>query len=84
MPNESTTINPLDQAVEQAWNAGIVVVAAAGNAGPFNGTILSPGDDPLIITAGAVADNGSTNVTQDTMTTFSSVGPTFPDGVVQA
>jgi serine protease AprX len=80
VPFESTTINPLDQAVEQAWNSGIVVVASAGNAGPFNGTVLSPGDDPLIITAGAVSDNGSTNPSQDTMQPFSSVGPTFPDG----
>ena len=29
---ESYTLDPLCQAVEQAWNAGIVVVAAAGNA----------------------------------------------------
>jgi serine protease AprX len=80
VPFESTTVNPLDQAVEQAWNSGIVVVTAAGNAGPFNGTILSPGDDPLVITAGALADGAQLNVVNDTMTPFSSVGPTFPDG----
>ena len=83
VPFESTTVNPLDQAVEQAWNSGVTVVASAGNAGPFNGTILSPGDDPLIITVGALADNGLLNVSQDTMTSFSSVGPTFPDGWVK-
>jgi serine protease AprX len=38
--NESTVVNPLDLAVSAAWNAGITVVASAGNAGPFNGTIL--------------------------------------------
>jgi serine protease AprX len=80
VPFESTTLNPLDQAVEQAWNSGIVVVASAGNAGPFNGTILSPGDDPEIITVGALADNGLTSSSGDTMTPFSSVGPTYPDG----
>ena len=52
----STVINPLDQTVEAVWNSGIAVVASAGNAGPFNGTILSPGDDPLVITVGALDD----------------------------
>ncbi len=33
---ESYTIDPLDQAVEQAWAAGIVVVVAAGNDGRDN------------------------------------------------
>jgi serine protease AprX len=80
VPLTSTVLNPLDQAVEAAWRAGIVVVVSAGNAGPFNGTILSPGDDPLVITAGAVDDNGSTDPASATMTAFSSVGPTNPDG----
>jgi serine protease AprX len=80
VPTESTTLNPLDQAVERAWESGIVVVASAGNSGPDNGTILSPGDDPLAITAGALDDQGSTNSSGDTMTTFSSIGPTNPDG----
>ena len=50
------SLNPLDQAVEATWNSGITVVTSAGNAGPFNGTILSPGDDPLVITVGALDD----------------------------
>ncbi len=80
LPVESTVFDPLDQAVEQAWGAGITVVASAGNSGPGNGTVLSPGDDPLVITAGAVDDGGQTNPADDTMTTFSSIGPTNPDG----
>jgi serine protease AprX len=80
MPTSSTVRNPLDQAVETAWQAGIAVVTSAGNAGPFNGTILSPGDDPLAITVGALDDNGSTDPAAATMTSFSSVGPTSPDG----
>jgi serine protease AprX len=79
-PFESTTLNPLDQVVQQAWNAGIVVVASAGNAGPFNGTIVSPGDDPLVITVGSVDDQGQANSGNDLMSAFSSVGPTNPDG----
>jgi serine protease AprX len=79
-PIDSTVTDPLDQAVEKAWESGIAVVVSAGNAGPDNGTILSPGDDPLVITAGAVDDGGQANPADDTMTTFSSVGPTDPDG----
>ena len=80
IPTSSTVVNPLDQAVETAWQAGITVVASAGNAGPFNGTILSPGDDPLAITVGALDDNGSTDPAAATATTFSSAGPTNIDG----
>ena len=79
-PVESTTLDPLDQAVQLAWESGIVVVTSAGNDGPSNGTILSPGDDPLVITVGALDDVGQTNPSNDTMTTFSSIGPTSPDG----
>jgi serine protease AprX len=79
-PTESTVLNPLDQAVEAAWNSGIVVVTSAGNAGPFNGTILSPGDDPLAITAGALDDMAQGDVSSDEMNDFSSVGPTAQDG----
>src|SRR5262249_17966611 len=49
---ESYRLDPLCQAVEQAWKAGIVVVVAAGNNGRDNtggrqgyGTITSPGND---------------------------------------
>ena len=82
-PIESTVLNPLDQAVEAAWNTGITVVAAAGNAGPFNGSILSPGDDPLVITVGALDDMATPSVSDDEMNDFSSVGPTSPDGWVK-
>ncbi|HLQ55077.1 MAG TPA: S8 family serine peptidase [Streptosporangiaceae bacterium] len=82
-PSQSTVNNPLDQAVEAVWNSGIAVVASAGNAGPFNGTILSPGDDPLVITAGALDDMATQSITDDEMNDFSSVGPTSPDGWVK-
>ncbi len=80
IPTSSTVTNPLDQAVESAWQAGITVVASAGNSGPFNGTITSPGDDPLVITVGSVDDNGTVDPSDDSAADFSSVGPTAPDG----
>jgi serine protease AprX len=82
-PTESTVLNPLDQAAEAVWNSGIAVVTSAGNAGPFNGTILSPGDDPLVITAGALDDMTTASVADDEMNDFSSAGPTSPDGWVK-
>jgi serine protease AprX len=80
LPVESTVIDPLDQAVEKAWQSGITVITSAGNSGPGDGTVLSPGDDPLVITTGAVDDGAQVDPAADTMTTFSSAGPTNPDG----
>ena len=82
-PFQSTVVNPIDQAVQAAWNAGIAVVASAGNAGPSNGTVMSPGDDPLVITVGALDDMAQPVVADDEMTNFSSAGPTSPDGWVK-
>ncbi|MDQ1679399.1 MAG: serine protease AprX, partial [Frankiaceae bacterium] len=79
-PFPSSVTNPLDQAVEVAWRNGIVVVVSAGNTGPINGTITSPGDDPLVVTVGALDDNGTATALDDTMTAFSAVGPTAVDG----
>ncbi len=45
--------DPLNQAVMAAWQAGIVVVASAGNTGPDPMTIGVPGNVPYIITVGA-------------------------------
>ena len=61
---ESYKTDPLCQAVEAAWKAGIVVVVAAGNDGRNNSigtngyaTIMSPANDPYVITVGAMNDN---------------------------
>ena len=62
---ETYAQDPLCQAVEAAWQAGIVVVVAAGNEGRDNsvgnngyGTVTSPGNDPFVITVGAMKDDG--------------------------
>ncbi|MFP5489544.1 MAG: S8 family serine peptidase [Acidimicrobiia bacterium] len=46
--------DPLAGAVERAWNAGIVVVTAAGNTGIDADGLGSPAHDPFVITVGAV------------------------------
>ena len=70
--------DPLNQAVMKAWQAGIVVVAAAGNDGPNPMTIGVPGNVPYIITVGAMSDSDTpTNGADDRLASFSSSGPTF-------
>ena len=87
---ESYQLDPLDQAVEQAWKAGIVVVVAAGNEGRNNsantngyGTITAPGNDPYVITVGAMKTMGTPQRSDDLIASYSSKGPTLYDHVVK-
>jgi serine protease AprX len=87
---ESYTLDPLCQAVEQAWKAGIVVVVAAGNDGRNNnaktngyGTITAPGNDPYVITVGAMNTRGTPSRADDQIASYSSKGPTLFDHVVK-
>ena len=86
----SYTQDPLCQAVEAAWKAGIVVVVAAGNYGRVGingsngfGTITAPGNDPYVITVGAMKSNGSTSQSAETVASYSSKGPTIIDDIVK-
>ena len=72
--------DPLDRAVERAWEAGIVVVVSAGNLGPLAGSVSKPGDDPRILTVGSFDDENSLLSEDDHIPDFSSRGPT-QDGV---
>lgn len=88
--SESYTLDPLCQAVEQAWKAGIVVVVAAGNAGRDNSmntsgyaTITAPGNDPYVITVGAINTHATDTTQDDTIASYSSKGPTILDHVVK-
>jgi len=82
--------DPLCQAVESAWKAGIVVVVAAGNYGRLDingsegyGTITAPGNDPYVLTVGATKANGSSSVAAETLASYSSKGPSAYDHVVK-
>jgi serine protease AprX len=76
-------LDPLNFAVEQAWGAGITVVAAASNLGPAAGTITKPGDDPWVITVGAIDDFGTARLRDDHLPNFSAHGPTAADGLAK-
>jgi serine protease AprX len=90
--------DPLCLAVEAAWKAGIVVVCAAGNNGRLNatqtaratnegwgtayGSIQSPGNDPYVITVGAMKNFDGTR-SDDRIATYSSRGPSRLDYVMK-
>ncbi len=74
--SQTAAVDPLDFAVERLWRLGVVVVVAAGNSGPADGTIRTPADDPAVITAGAYDDNQDTDQGNDSVPSWSGRGPT--------
>ena len=95
---DSYANDPLCQAVEAAWKAGIVVVCAAGNEGRLNGantagldnegwgtaygSIQSPANDPYVITVGAMKSTDG-NRADDKIATYSGRGPTVGDATLK-
>lgn len=73
----------LASAAEVLSFAGIVPVVAAGNTGPVAGTISTPGTDPFVLTVGAVDDQGTADILDDTVALWSSRGPTAFDGIAK-
>jgi serine protease AprX len=82
---EPSATDPLCEAVARAVQAGLVVVASAGNNGvsadgvPILGGIMSPGNSPFAITVGALNTQGTVVRSDDTLATYSSRGPTRYD-----
>lgn len=81
--SESNETDPLVIAVEKLWDAGMVVVVAAGNDGHHGDmTITSPGNSRKVITVGSLTDNATgTDYSDDFVSSFSSRGPTVGDFV---
>jgi serine protease AprX len=100
-PGDSYVNDPLCQACETAWKGGIVVVCAAGNGGRANliqvpgdsnegygtnyGSIASPGNDPYVITVGAMKqDSNYPGIrASDKVATYSARGPSRIDMIVK-
>ncbi len=78
-------LDPLCIAAERAAAAGLIVVASAGNGGkdaeghPVLGSISTPGNAPGVITVGALNTWNTVSRDDDTVTTYSSRGPTRYD-----
>ncbi|MFD9457646.1 S8 family serine peptidase [Streptomyces sp. NPDC059985] len=67
-PSQTACDDPLAAAAEQLSQQGPLFVIAAGNSGPGNNTVSSPGCAPSVLTVGAVDRD-------DTTANFSSRGP---------
>jgi serine protease AprX len=86
---EPASTDPLCEAVARAVRAGIVVIASAGNRGKTEdgrqilGGITSPGNSPYAITVGALNTWNTTSRSDDSVTTYSSRGPTRFDLAVK-
>ena len=72
---QAYAIDPLAYAVEQAWKAGIVVVAAAGNSGFQNGAsaqgLADPAYDPQILAVGGADTAGTAAWSDDQVASYS-------------
>lgn len=73
--DESNCNDPLVQIVEKAWESGMVVCVAAGNSGPDQRTIGTPGISSKVVTVGAIDDRNTDDRADEVIASFSSRGP---------
>ena len=66
----------LVRGVDEAWDAGLVVVVAAGNNGPGRMSITTPGISRKVITVGSSDDDQEVLVGGNRMVDYSGRGPT--------
>ncbi|WP_213450259.1 S8 family serine peptidase [Rhizomonospora bruguierae] len=65
--------DPVQAAAEQAWQSGILVVAAVGNDGNDFGKLTNPATDPFVLSVGATSPKGTTTLDDDELTTFTNL-----------
>lgn len=76
-------LDPLRESMQKAIDAGISVIAAAGNDGKPHSIDRTPGIEPNVITVGALDTNGTpADLSDDKVASFSSRGPA-PDGTIK-
>jgi serine protease AprX len=71
--NPPTWTDPLGYAVEKAWQAGIVVIAAAGNNGSQATMLTNPATDEWIISVGAADTKGTVTGSDDALASFTNL-----------
>jgi serine protease AprX len=72
---QAADIDPLSYAVERAWHSGIAVVVAAGNSGFVKAkrgpSMASPAYDPFVIAVGGYDTNGTADIKDDFVGSYS-------------
>ena len=71
--------DPLNRAVSKLWFAGVTVIAAAGNYGKDgapSGVLYAPGNNPFVLTVGAIDIGGTAKVSDDDRAPWSAYGRT--------
>jgi serine protease AprX len=71
---QSSSVDPLSYAVENAWRHGIVVVVSGGNEGDSSKTLANPASDPFVLAVGAMDDAGTAARGDDTVPGWSTHG----------
>ena len=87
----NSTDSQIEKAVDRATQAGVLVIAAAGNDGPATGTIGSPGMNQGALTVGATYNNLTSNIVatltvnnKETYVVIPMVGTTAPTGTIHS
>ena len=71
---QSPAVDPLARAIEDAWDAGIVVVVAGGNEGKLATTLAMPASSPVAIAVGSTDSQDSVQVGDDKVSAFAQHG----------
>ncbi|WP_433796837.1 S8 family serine peptidase [Actinoplanes sp. CA-252034] len=71
--NPAVWDDPMTLAVQQAWKAGITVVAAAGNQGNGYGKLTHPAQGTSVIAVGATNTYGTTTTADDELSAYTNL-----------